>query len=531
MMMRRLFLAALACAALVGCTGKQTAPEQEHTLRVTAIGLITTTDPHRAYTRPERILAGETHLGLVTVDSSGQIVPGLAESWWVSEDGLSYIFRLRPMQWADGKPLTPDDVVASFRRMLSPRTKHPLAEWLARIRNGEAVRRGRMRTRELGVRALTDTVVEISLEQPQPAFLALLAEPSVAILRQVRAQGQTTIMGLGPYRIESQSDQQLVLVTNRQPTDQQQTDAEDGPAYGRITLEAVTDPVDAVRRFRDGKTDLVMGGAISGLAEARALPTPGAIHIEPSFGVYGYVAQTGKGPLADVRLRRALSMTIDRQGLSRQMFNIPAMVPVESIVPPGFTGYGDPALPTWAFWSLEQRLTEARRLIAEAGFGPDKPLKISVLLPPASEHQKILAAIATGWRELGVEVSAKVGTPQAYEETLKAGDFDLAMRSVMTPIDYPLVFLAPYQCKAPENVGNFCVPEADQLLEEAGQTDDLTARTEQLKAAEQLLVEEAPSIPLFVPVRWMLVSESINGWTDNTAGSHPLSALTPQAAH
>lgn len=523
-MMRRFLLAFLAVAVLVGCTGKPAEPEQEHNLRVTVLGFITTTDPHRVQTMPERILAGETHLGLVTVDPSGQIVPGLAESWWVSEDGLSYIFRLRSVQWADGKPLTPDDVVFSFRRMLSPRTQHPLAAWLTRIRNGEAVLQGRMRTRELGVRALTDTVVEISLEQPQPAFLALLAEPSVAIIRQVRVQNQTTIMGLGPYRIETQNDQHLTLVAN------EQTVLGGHPGYGRITLDAVTDPLVAIQRFRDNQTDLVMGGATSGLAEARALPTPAAVRIEPTFGVYGYVIQTEKGPLADVRLRRALNMTIDRQGLSRQMFNIPAMVPVEGLVPPGFTGYGEPALPSWAYWSMEQRLTEARRLIAEAGFGPDNPLEISVLLPPAQEHQKILSTIANGWAALGIDVSARVGTPTAYEETAKAGDFDLALRSIMTPIDHPLVFLAPFQCDAPENIGHFCVPEADQLLLDAGNSDDPAARTELLMAAEQLLVEEAPAIPLFVPVRWTLVGNGVSGWTDNTAGRHPLSALTPQAA-
>ncbi|MGK2286949.1 peptide ABC transporter substrate-binding protein [Pedomonas sp. V897] len=522
MMLRRLLLALLAVAVLAGCRGKPSETEQEHNLRVTVLGVLSTTDPHQAETTPERILAGETHLGLVTVDPSGQIVPGLAESWWVSEDGLSYIFRLRTVQWADGKPLTPEDVVASFRRMLSPQTRHPLAKWLARIRNGEAVLQKRMPARELGVRALTDTVVEITLEQPQPAFLALLAEPSVAIVRQVKNQNQTTLLGLGPYRIETQTDQHLTLLAN------EQTVLGARPAYGRLVIDAVTDPLDAIRRFREKQTDVVMGGATSGLAEARSVPNPATVRLEPTFGVYGYVIQTAKGPLADVGLRRALNMTIDRAGLSRQMFNIPAMVPVEGLVPPGFSGYGEPALPSWAYWSMEQRLTEARRLVTEAGYGPDKPLRMTVLLPPAPEHQKILAVLANGWAPLGVEVAATVAPVTTYETMAKSGDFDLTLRPLMLPIDQPAVFLAPYQCDAPENVGGFCVPEADQLMRDASSADDPAARTELLKSAEQLLVEEAPSIPLFVPVRWSLVSETVSGWTDNAAGRHPLAALKPQ---
>ncbi|HEY4547836.1 MAG TPA: peptide ABC transporter substrate-binding protein [Pedomonas sp.] len=528
-MMRRQvlgFLAAtmLAAPLLSGCGSEDTESNEEHLLRVTAVGFINGTDPHQASTGPEQILAGETHLGLVTVDASGQIVPGLAESWWVGEDGLSYIFRLRPAQWADGKPLTPEDVVNSFRRMLARKTGHPLAEWLVRIRNGEAVRQGRMRPSELGVRALTDTVVEISLEEPRPAFLALLAEPSVAIVRQVRAQGKTTLMGLGPYRIESQTDQHLTLVAN------QNTLAPAKPGYDRIDFTTTTDPMMGVQRFRNNEADVVTGGSIGGLAEAKTLPSPAIARFEPVFGVYGYVAQTRQGPLADVRLRRALAMTIDRHGLAKQMFGLPGMVPVESLVPQGFSSYGDPATPGWAAWPLDQRLTEARRLVAEAGYGPDKPLQISVLLPPAPEHQQILSAIAAAWRELGVEVSAQIAQPRTYLETAAKGEFDLALRPVLISIDQPQVFLAPYTCNSPDNLGGFCIPEADQLMLDAGKAEMPAQRIGLMKEAEQLMVEEAPLIPLFTPVRWSLIRDGVNGWVDNPLGRHPLASLTPQPA-
>lgn len=527
-MMRRQFLGLLAAtvlsAPLLSACGTEDADSnEEHLLRVTAIGYIDSTDPHRAHTGPEQILAGETHLGLVTVDASGQIVPGLAESWWVGEDGLSYIFRLRPAQWADGKPLKPEDVVASFRRMLARNTRHPLAEWLVRIRNGEAVRQGRMRPSELGVRALTDTVVEISLEEPRPAFLALLAEPSVAIVRQVRKDGKTVLLGLGPYRIESQNDQHLTLVANQNTLEPAKL------GYNRIDFTAVIDPLVGVQRFRNGETDVVVGGSIGGLAEAKTLPAPTIARFEPVYGVYGYVAQTRQGPLADVRLRRALSMTIDRQGLAKQMFDLPGMTPIESLVPPGFSSYGEPAMPGWSSWPLDQRLTEARRLVAEAGYGPDKPLQISVLLPPAPEHQQILSAIAAAWRELGVEVSAQIAQPRTFMQTAARGEFDLALRPLLISFDQPQVFLTPYTCNSPDNLGGFCIPEADQLMLDAKQADIPGKRFGLMKEAEQLMAEEAPLIPLFNPVQWSLVRDGVNGWVDNPLGRHPLSSLTPQA--
>ena len=527
-MIRRQVLGLLAATMLAGplltaCGGQDAESNEDHLLRVTAIGYIDSTDPHRANSGPEHILAGETHLGLVTVDASGQIVPGLAESWWVGEDGLSYIFRLRPAQWDDETPLTPNDVVASFRRMVARNTGHPLAEWLVRIRNGEAVRQGRMRPSELGVRALTDTVVEISLEEPRPAFLALLAEPSVAIVRQVRRDGRSVLLGLGPYRITSQNDQHLTLAANESPL------MPEKPGYNRIDFTAVSDPLVGVQRFREGAADLVVGGSIGGLAEAKTLPAPAVARFEPVFGVYGYVAQTRKGPLADVRLRRALAMTIDRQGLAKQMFGLPGMTPVESLVPQGFSSYGDPATPGWASWPLDQRLTEARRLVAEAGYGPDKPLPISVLLPPAPEHQQVLDAVAASWRELGIEVSAKIAEPRVYLETVSRGEFDLALRPILISIDQPQVFLAPFTCNAPDNAGGFCIPEADQLMQDAGKADAPAMRAGLMKEAEQLMVEEAPLIPLFTPVRWSLVREGVEGWVDNPLGRHPLSSLSPQA--
>lgn len=523
-MMRRLFLAFAALLAVAGCSGKPSETEQEQGLKVAAVGFIETTDPHRAATVPERILAGEMHMGLVTVDSTGQIVPGLAESWWVSEDGLSYIFRLRSVQWPDGKQLTPDDVVQSFRRMLSPRTRHPLASWLARIRNGDAVLQGRLRPQELGVRALTDTVVEISLEEPRPAFLALLADPSVAIVREVRTQGRTSLLGLGPYQLESHTDQHLVLTASPAPA------AGKGPVYTRVEFTAVSDPLESVQRFRNREADVVTGGSIGGLSEVKKFQTPAIARFEPIYGVYGYVAQTRTGPLADVRLRRALAMVIDRHALTKELFDLPGMAAVESLVPPGFASYGEPALPGWAAWPLDQRLTEARRLVIEAGYGPDKPLQLSVLLPPAREHQQILTAVAAAWKELGVEVTTKIAEPRDYQKATADGGFDLALRPLSISQDQPQVFLAPFTCEAADNFGGFCIPEADRLLADAGLADAPGVRIGLMKEAEQLMVEEAPLIPLFTPVRWSLLREGIGGWVDNPLGRHPLSSLTPQAA-
>lgn len=493
-------LLALLLLAACGGDGDATAP----TLRVEAIGALS--DPGGA---PRRLLSGATQTGLVGVNAAGQVVPGLAASWRVTADGRSIIFKLRAAKWSDGRELRASDVVDSFRRLAAAKGP-PARQLLAPIVGAPAVLAGRAPPRTLGVSAPLDNVVEVALAAPAPELLAVLALPEMAVTRPGRPAP-----AIGPFRIAQQVEEVVRLKPDRNWFGHGEV------RLGEIALRGETEPVAAMARFTRDAADIVTGGGIAGLGDARTLPAPRMLRLEPAWGVYGYAAGVRSGPLADVRVRRALAMAIDRAALLRQPFAIPAMAPMLGVLPPNLPGV-TPILPDWAALELPARRAEAARLLLEAGYGPARPLELTVSLPPGREHGAVLTQVAADWAPLGVLVTAQVRSAAGHASQL-GGRFELALVERTVPVAAATAMLLPMRCGfAP---GGFCAPEADAAIRAAQFGADPAARAAGLAQAQAVLVAETPLIPLFTPVRWSLVNPRVQGWTDNPAGLHPLAAL------
>lgn len=505
-------LAVVALLALSGCGDNGAGKAPGATLRIDVIGAF---DPKASRTvigGPREVLMSSTQVGLVDFDAQGQVVPGLATSWRVSDDGLSYIFRLRDARWEDDREVTAGDVVAVMRRVVAPDSQHPLKPVLRRIENTSEIIAGKKSPRTLGVHDPLPNIVEIRLSSPQPQLLQMLAHPSLSIVRRGEFPPAT-----GPFTVADGTSRPIRLRRNTRYYDASAV------AVERVELMPMPEAVEAVGRFRRGATDIVTGGTVAGLAEARAVPTPQALRIEPSYGVYGYLANSRTGPTADARVRRALSMAIDRAALVRREFEIDAIQPVLGLVPPNLPSYGAPPAPPWATLPPEARLAEARALLADAGYGPDKPLVVEVSLPAAQEHAAVLAAVARDWAAVGVRTRALTRTAEAHAKTLAEGKFQLALVERLSPVDSGYFFLAPFTCAA--RAGGYCNRAADQLLDETRTMPDLDARRRTLRSAEQLIAADQPAIMLFVPVRWSLVHPRVSGWSENIVGAHPLSRL------
>ena len=492
----------LALLLLSACGGQNEASAP--TLRVEAIGALS--DPAGA---PRRLLSGATQTGLVGVDAAGQVVPGLAASWRVTANGRSIIFRLRPAKWSDGRPLRASDVVDSFRRIAGGKGP-PTRQLLAPIVGAPAVLAGRAPARTLGISAPLDNVVEVALTAPAPELLGVLALPEMAVTRTGKPAPS-----IGPFRIVQQGEETVRLKPDRSWFDHQEV------RLGEIALRGETEPVAAMARFTRNAADIVTGGGIAGLGDARTLPAPRMLHLEPAWGVYGYAAGVRSGPLADVRVRRALAMAIDRTALLRQPFAVAAMAPMLGVLPPNLPGAA-PILPDWAALDLPARRAEAARLLLKAGYGPARPLELTVSLPPGREHGAILAAVAADWAPLGVLVTAQVRSAAGHASQL-GGRFELALVERTVPVASATALLLQMRCgQAP---GGFCAPAADAAIAAALFGADGEARAAGLAEAQALLVAETPLIPLFTPVRWSLVNPRVEGWADNPAGLHPLAAL------
>ena len=491
------------CAALLASCGDGDA--RPAVLRADVVGSFD--DP----AAPPRIaLTQATQLGLVQFDGAGQVVPGLAASWRVVDDGRSLIFRLRPAKWSDGRALKAGDVVAVFRRIMAPGSRNTLRPLLTGIDNAVSVVAGRAPVAMLGVTAPLDNVVEIRLSSPDAGLLQLLALPQAAI---VRAGARPP--SIGAFTVADAAARPLQLTRNAQYF------AADGVQLGGVALTAAPDPAAAVARFVRGATDLVTGDGIAGLGEARILAPRGTLRVETTWGVYGYRANLS-GPLADARIRRALAMAIDRDGLARGVFATPLVVPLVSLVPPD-AGAGPAVVPDWAALNKPARLALAGQLLAAAGYGPDRPLRLRITLPPGREHVQVSDRVARDWSTLGVAVTAIERAPATQAQAIARGDYDLAVVERTSPAPKPLFFLRPYTCRG--SSGGYCNTGADALLEGARTMADEAARAEALAFAESAILADTPMIPLFVPVRWALVGRGVTGWTDNQGGQHPLAAL------
>ncbi len=455
----------------------------------------------------ERAITGATQVGLVAFDGTGTVVPALASSWRVADDGRSVIFRLRPRTWPGGRPVTATDVVAAFRRAAALGSRNPARPLLAALANGTAVLSGTAPPSSLGIDAPIDNVVEVRAAGAMPGLLALLALPEFA----VTAPGPNP-PALGPFRVAAAAKRPVVLT--RSPAALPRA-----TRLGAIDLMPGDDPGPAIARFAHDRTDLVIGGGLAGFDDARLLAASNALRVEPTWGVYGYLVRP-VGPLADPQVRRALAMAIDRDDLGSRLFGV-ALAPVLGVVP-ALPSEPAPALPDWALAAPAVRLDLARQLLAAAGFDAAHPLTVTISLPAGHEHAAIVAEVAADWARVGVTTQTVVRSPTGHALAVAHGTYELAVVERTSPLDSALPFLTPFAC----HTGSVCDPAAEAQVAAARTAADPQIAASNLAAAEAAIVADTPLIALFAPVRWALVSPRLGGWTPNAAGAHPLALLS-----
>ncbi len=462
---------------------------------------------------PRVTLTRSTQLGLVQFDGKGQIVPGLAASWRVVDQGRSLIFRLREAKWSDGRSLRAADVVQVFRRIIAPGSRNPLKPLLAGIDNAPAIMDGRAPAALLGVTAPLDMVVEVRLSSPDTGMLELLALPQAAIVR-----GESRPPAIGAFAVADAAKRPLRLARNPRYFDAIDT------KLGSVSLNATPDATSAIARFLRGDSEIVIGDGIAGLEEARRLAPRGTLRTEPTWGVYGYLANLKTGPLADPRVRRALAMAVDRETMVRSIFNRAEVVPLVSLVPPDAGSGLTAPVPDWATLDVPARRALALQLLGAAGYGVAHPLRLTLLLPAGRDHADVAAAAARDWAMSGVTLVVAVRDPAAMRAALASGSYDLALVERTAPAAQPLFFLRPFTCSG--SAGRYCNPGADALIDAARAMPVEDDRAAALAHAETAMLADTPMIPLFVPVRWALVARSVDGWTENQGGQHPFAGLS-----
>jgi len=480
-------------------------------------------DPQLARTAQAHTVLRDLFEGLLTYTADGRLVGGAAARWTVSEDGLTYTFWLRPEgRWSNGSPVVAADFVYSFRRLVDPETAAFYAETLIRVKNAAAIIAGEKDPETLGVTAGDRLELTITLQEPTPYFLSLLALAATYPVNQgsvAEHRDQFTrpgnLVSNGAYKLNAwELGLQLELGRN----DHYWNNA--GTAIDVVRFHVTPMPSAELFRYRAGELDITSTVPTEAFAQLRS-ERPHELRVATLLSTYYYGfnlhhEELGNNP----KLRQALSMAIDREALTEKVIGR-GELPAYSWVPPGVSHY-EPRLFSYADMSTEDRQAAARRLYEEAGYDSANPLQIELRYNTSETHQRIAVAVQTMWREvLGFEVTLINEEFRVLVDNMRAMKVTQIFRTSWSgDYDDAYSFLALFESGNPSNMTGYDNPEYDALLRRAEMQQDATHRQLFLEEAERILLADHPLIPLYFFVSKHLVRSNVRGWQDNVLDYH-----------
>lgn len=532
MVNRPIFLRVLclfaAILTLSSCGRRETAVERGNREGVLQRGMnadVSDLDPQTSVTITEMDVASSLFEGLVSEDPVDlHPVPGVAQRWEISADGLHYTFYLRPSaRWSDGQAVTAADFVASWKRALSPSFAAENAALLYALQGAEAFHQGATANfDEVGVKATAPLTLNVTLEHPMAQFLSILAHP---IFFPVPI---ATIEKSGPlYERGNRWTRSEHLVSNGAFTLKswrvnQEIFVEKSPTYwdaGHVRLQAVRflpiDSPDAEERaFRAGQLHVTYVVPF-GKTETYRRDFPQFLRSDPYLNTYFIRVNTRRPPLDDENFRRALSLAIDRAAIVDKVLRSGQTV-ATSITPPGLPHYTPPTGPA-------MDIAEARRLLSASSYGRTQPRRKIELLFPSSDNMRLVAeTLQQMWRrDLGLDVQLVNQEHKVVNSERREGHFDLVLSDWVADYLDASTFLEPWRTGSPNNHTGWGDREFDALLFAAARNADPIQRAEQLHQAETLLLKAVPIIPIYYNPHTFLLQPSVKGWYPTVLDHHP----------
>jgi oligopeptide transport system substrate-binding protein len=463
--------------------------------------------------------------GLVTEDPVDlHPVPGVAERWEISPDGLLYTFHLRATaKWSNGDPVTATDFVASYKRVLTAELGARYAYLLYVIEQAEPFNKGKLTDfAQVGVTAPDQRTLQIKLEHAEPAFLSMLTlapfmpvpAPTIAKFGSIsdRANPWTkpgNFVGNGPFTLkEWRLNQLMVLVkspTYWDATTVRLREIHLYPTESRDTEER------AFRSLQLHLTEALPPGKVDTWRD----DPQHRLRIDAYLGTEFYRINVTRPFLNDRRVRRALALAVDRDAIVNKILRA-GQEPAHTFTPPATAGYTATA-------QIPTDFDAARSLLAEAGYPGGKGAPpIELLFNTSESHRAVAEAIQEMWRrELGLEVRLTNQENNSMLAARTSGSYQI-LRSVWIgdTVD-PMTFLEVWTSDSGNNYTGWKNPLFDQLLVEAAHAPDTTARYALLQKAEALLLDEAPLIPIYHYKHIFLIQPSVKGWFPNLLDHHP----------
>lgn len=474
-------------------------------------------DPHRATGTWENHIIGDMIMGLYTEAADAKPLLGAADKAETSADGLRWTFHIRPHTWSDGTPVTSGDFVFALRRILDPKFAAEYCELLFPIKNAVKVNKGELPLTQLGVSAPDPETLIIDLENPAPYLPQLLTHYTSFPLPQHVVEKHKNewmkpgnMVSNGPYVLQSwRPHDHITLVKNAKFYDAENVKID------KVTFYPLEDDLAALKRYRNGEIDMTERWPLTEHKWLRA-NIPNEARSFTQLSVSYTTFNLTKPPFNDARVRLAVAQGIDRQVLAKDIFFNAYGTEAKSFLPPGLPGVDRSAEVPYANMTMDARRAEAKRLLAEAGYGPDKPLRFTYSYITSPDFKRAAVAIQAMLKQIGAEVELVPGEPKVHYDNLKTKNYEAANAAWVFDYGDAKNILYLFQSSTvQQNYPGYNNPVYDDLMKRADAEPNGEARAKLLGEANRLLVTDLPAAPVFHPYQRTLVKPYVLNFVEN----------------
>nr|WP_233145165.1 ABC transporter substrate-binding protein [Wohlfahrtiimonas populi] len=472
-------------------------------------------DPHKIEGVAESHLARDLFEGLIIINEDGEMEPRLAESW-TNEDFKTWQFKLKPnLKWSNGDPLTAHDFEYAWKRLSDPSTGSPYESYLqyGKFANIDEIIKGEKPSSELGVKALDDLTLEITLTEAIPYLPNLLAHTAmVPVPKKVveaNPKDWTNVgkfVGNGAYKLKHwQVNERIVLDRNPNYWDNENT------IINEVTFLPISSEITEAQRYRAGEIDITASIPIEQFKKLQK-EIPDEMKITPYLCTYYYGINNSRAPFTDKRVREALKLAYD-QNLITNLVKAQGDWPAYSFTPTYIDGI-EVTKPEWFDWPMEKRITKAKELLKEAGYDEKNPLTIQFLYNTSDLHKKLAIASSSMLKQnVGVQFKLDNREWKTYTDSRHSGDYDLVRASWCADYNEPSSFLNMMLSNSSVNTVHYKSAKFDAVMAETLQAKSNEERAALYQKAEQILDQDSVIIPIFYYANLRLVKPTVGGYT------------------
>ncbi len=457
----------------------------------------------------------------LTREIGGEIKPAMAERYEVSEDGMVYTFHLRDAKWSDGEPVTAQDFEFAWQRAIKVETAAPYASHFFYIKNAQNFYEGNGSLEDVGIKAVDEKTFQVTLEAPTPYFLSLITRPAfMPVRKEIIESGdeswffkKETAISNGPFVLESYATgDKIVLKKNPNYWNA------DSVQIDQINCLMIVESSTSLTAFQAGNLDIINN--IPTQEITRLLSEDDSFYILPKMGTYYLQFNMNVDALKDVRVRKALSLALDRKAITENVMK-GGEIPATGFNPVGLKdSQGNDFNTTAGDYYINVdggNVEEAQKLLAEAGYpnGEGFP-QLTALYNTSESHKAVFEVIQEAWKQnLGINIELANQEWAVFQSNRVAHNFEIARGGYIGDYPDPVGLLELLAEDSSNNHPDWHNQEFNELINKSRFASG-SERDAYIYRAEEILMEDAPIAPIFYYTDPLMVNERVSGWEKNS---------------